>query len=215
MIAYRLTRSKYANDLAGTGGVHAGGRCNYIGTPVIYAAEHPSLALAEVLTHLPFDQVPLDYVLVTIEVPDSVPTQRATPEEALATSQNPVVPVYLVPSVIVPQELNVVMFPQAAGFAATVKHVEPFHIDERLLYRISAEELQSRSKKNDLTLSHKIAFQQLERNTNTSYFESKKSDLMLSRKLVLQQLERSDSERYSELLRRTLASLDRQIEELG
>jgi hypothetical protein len=41
--------------------------------------------------------------------------------------------------------------------------------------------------------------------------QMKKSDLELSRKQVLQQLERSDSERYSELLRRTLASLDAQI----
>ena len=133
MIAYRLTRSKYANDLAGTGGLHASGRCNHKGTPVIYAAQHASLALAEVLAHLDFDQVPLDYVLVTIEIPDTVPTQRATPEEALAASSNPPVPVYLVPSVVVPQELNVVLFPQAAGFEARVTKVEPFRIDERLL----------------------------------------------------------------------------------
>jgi len=95
LIAYRLTRAKYANDLSGTGGLHAAGRCNQKGTPVIYAAQQPSLALAEVLAHLDFDQVPLDYVLVTIEIPDAVPTQRATPEEALAASANPTVPVYL------------------------------------------------------------------------------------------------------------------------
>ncbi len=133
MIAYRLTRAKYANDLAGTGGLYAEGRCNHKGTPVIYAAHQPSLALAEVLAHLDYDQVPLDYVLVTIEIPDSVPTQRAAPEEALAASSNPSVPVYLVPSVIVPQELNVVMFPHAPGFEARVVKVEPFRIDERLL----------------------------------------------------------------------------------
>ena len=133
MIVYRLTRSKYANDLAGTGGLYATGRCNHKGTPVIYAAQQPSLALAEVLAHLDFDQVPLDYVLVTIEIPDSVPTQYATPEEVLAASSNPAVPVYLVPSVVVPQELNVVMFPRAAGVEARVTKVEPFRIDERLL----------------------------------------------------------------------------------
>lgn len=106
MIAYRLTRSRYANDLAGTGGLYAAGRCNHKGTPVIYAAQQPSLALAEVLAPLDYDNVPLDYVLVTIEIPDTVPTQRATPEEVLATSTNPPVPVFLVPSVIVPQELK-------------------------------------------------------------------------------------------------------------
>jgi molecular chaperone GrpE (heat shock protein) len=45
--------------------------------------------------------------------------------------------------------------------------------------------------------------------------QMKKADLELSRKLVLQQMERSDSERYSDLLRRTLASLDTQIAALG
>jgi hypothetical protein len=44
---------------------------------------------------------------------------------------------------------------------------------------------------------------------------NKQTDLMLSRKRVQQQLERSTSERYSELLRRTLADLDRQIAEIG
>ena len=132
MIAYRLTRSKYANDLAGTGGLYAAGRCNHKGTPVIYAAQQPSLALAEVLAHLDFDNVPLDYALVTIEIPDTVPTRQASPEEALATSTAPPVPVFLVPSVVVPQELNVVMYPQAPGFAAKVIAVEPFRIDPRL-----------------------------------------------------------------------------------
>ena len=45
--------------------------------------------------------------------------------------------------------------------------------------------------------------------------KSKKKDLMLSRKRVLQQLERSSSERYSELLHRTLADLEAQIAELS
>jgi RES domain-containing protein len=133
LIAYRLTRARYANDLSGTGGLYAAGRCNRKGTPVTYAAQQPSLALAEVLAHLDFDNVPLDYVLVTIEIPDTVPTRHATPDEALAASADPPVPVYLVPSVVVPQELNVVMYPQVPGFSAKVKKIEPFRIDERLL----------------------------------------------------------------------------------
>ena len=100
MIAYRLTRSKYASDLAGTGGLYAVNRCNHKGTPVIYAAQQPSLALAE---------------------------------EALAASTKPDVPVFFVPSVVVPQELNVVMYPRAAGFQAAIIKVEPFPIDERLI----------------------------------------------------------------------------------
>jgi len=70
---------------------------------------------------------------VTIEIPDTVPTTHATPEEALAASTNPPVPVFLVPSIVVPQELNVVMYPQAPGFKARVTKIESFQIDERLL----------------------------------------------------------------------------------
>ena len=39
----------------------------------------------------------------------------------------------------------------------------------------------------------------------------RKSDLKLSRSRVVQQLEDSTNERYAELLRRTLADLDKQI----
>lgn len=83
--------------------------------------------------HLELPEVPLDYTLVTIEIPDSVPVAQATAEEALAASRDPRVPVYLVPSVVVPQELNAVIFPEAPGFKARIVKVEPFPIDERLL----------------------------------------------------------------------------------
>jgi hypothetical protein len=43
----------------------------------------------------------------------------------------------------------------------------------------------------------------------------RKADLVLSRKHVLQQLSASGNERYSEMLRRSLADLDRDIEALG
>ena len=39
----------------------------------------------------------------------------------------------------------------------------------------------------------------------------RKSDLKLSRSRVVQQLEQTTNERYAELLRRTLADLDKQI----
>lgn len=133
MIVYRITRRTFANDLTGEGGLRASGRCHRKGTPVIYAAQHVSLALAEVLVHLEIAELPLDYMLVTIEVPDRVPMRRATSEQVLAVCVSPDVPVFLVPSVIVPQELNVVMFPQAPGFEAQIVKIEPFRIDNRLL----------------------------------------------------------------------------------
>jgi len=136
LIVYRLTRNKYALDLTGAGGLRAGGRCNHKGTPVIYTAQHVSLAVAEALVHLDPDEVPDDYALVTIAIPDTVPFRRATPEEALALSTKPPVPVFIVPSVVVPQEFNVVLYPRSAGFRAKVAKFEPFRFDERLLRRL-------------------------------------------------------------------------------
>jgi RES domain-containing protein len=133
LIAYRIARKKFAQKLDGNGGLKASGRCHYKGTRVIYAAQHVSLALTEILVHLELPEVPLDYMLVTIDIPDRVPMRQGTPEEVLDVSRNPDVPVYLVPSVIVPQELNVVMFPAARGFEAKIVKIEPFIIDGRLL----------------------------------------------------------------------------------
>jgi RES domain-containing protein len=133
LIAYRITRAKFASDLSGAGGLHAAGRCNAKGTPVIYAAEHVSLALAEVLAHVdPYD-IPKDYVVVTLEIPDTVPWQRCSAAEALRMSAKPPVPVFVVPSVIVPQENNVVLYPHAPGFQAVVRGVQPFSLDQRLV----------------------------------------------------------------------------------
>jgi len=43
----------------------------------------------------------------------------------------------------------------------------------------------------------------------------KKADLVLSRSRVVQQLEHSTNERFIELMRRTLADLDKQIADLA
>jgi hypothetical protein len=96
-----------------------------------------SLALAEVLVHLDPSNVPSDYVLVTIDIPDSVPIRRASPEQAMEESVQPIAPVYEVASVVVPQEFNYVIFPRAAGFTARVVKIEPFRIDERLALLVS------------------------------------------------------------------------------
>ena len=45
-----------------TGAMLAGGRWNPIGTPMLYTAQHLSLACIEVLVHLDKSQLPRDYV---------------------------------------------------------------------------------------------------------------------------------------------------------
>jgi RES domain-containing protein len=51
MIVYRLAHQKYAADISGTGAKLTGGRWNTPGTAILYASEHISLALLEVLAN--------------------------------------------------------------------------------------------------------------------------------------------------------------------
>jgi len=68
MRIYRMHRSaRAAGDY--TGAMLAGGRWNPIGTPMLYAAQHLSLACIEVLVHLDKSQLPRDYVWSRAELP--------------------------------------------------------------------------------------------------------------------------------------------------
>lgn len=72
MIVYRLTNGEYINDLSGAGAKLYGGRWNSIGIPALYTAEHISLAVLEILVRVKSYRRPLDYHLITIEIPDNL-----------------------------------------------------------------------------------------------------------------------------------------------
>lgn len=73
-------------DLAGAGGLRAGGRWHSPGRPIVYCAEHPASALLEILAHLDVANLaalPDGYQLLEIAVPDaleieSLPTHALT-----------------------------------------------------------------------------------------------------------------------------------------
>lgn len=48
------------------------GRWNMLGTPMVYCADHPATALVEILVHIDAEDLPTNYQLLEIEVPDSV-----------------------------------------------------------------------------------------------------------------------------------------------
>ncbi|MEO6229412.1 MAG: RES family NAD+ phosphorylase [Ferruginibacter sp.] len=72
MIVYRLTSGAYVNDLSGTGAKLFGGRWNSAGIPALYTTEHISLAVLEVLVHVKTYGRPVDYHLVSIEIPELI-----------------------------------------------------------------------------------------------------------------------------------------------
>lgn len=76
MIVWRLTRQEHAH-LSGAGGYQADGRWHSVCQPVVYASDTPALALLETFVHfLDREAIPDDYVLIRIDIPDSVRFKR-------------------------------------------------------------------------------------------------------------------------------------------
>ena len=71
MIVYRLTSGEFIYDLSGKGAKLYGGRWNSFGLPALYTAEHISLAVLEILVHTKNLRTPLNYYLITIEIPEN------------------------------------------------------------------------------------------------------------------------------------------------
>ena len=140
--AWRLCRAPYAT-LHGDGARRFGGRWNSPGRPVVYMAEHPALALVEVLVHLDLapESLPDDYVMLRAALPDDPPPEQAGPAGAAdpreagdAWLARRAAPVLRVPSAIVPQATNLLLDPlHPAAQAARIVAVEPFRFDPRLL----------------------------------------------------------------------------------
>ncbi|MBD8722922.1 RES family NAD+ phosphorylase [Oxalobacteraceae sp. CFBP 13708] len=128
-----------ANDLRGTGAKMTGGRWNSKGTPIVYAADSIALATLETVHYLSSGGLPFNRYLVRIDIPDTVWAVRqvldplpggwdAVPSRMASRQAGDVwvaagaTALLLVPSVIVPDEYNVLINPQhrdAGAIAAT------------------------------------------------------------------------------------------------
>jgi RES domain-containing protein len=139
-IGWRLCRAPFA-ALDGEGARRFGGRWNSPGRPAVYFADHPALAVLEVVVHLDVspDDLPDDYVLLRVALPH--PELRATASTAGATREagdawlsQRQTPVLRVASVLVPQADNLLLNPQhPAAAEARIEANTPFRFDPRLL----------------------------------------------------------------------------------
>jgi RES domain-containing protein len=140
---WRLARRRLA-ALDGAGAHLYGGRWNRRGQSVVYCSEHLSLALLEVIVHLELapEDFPADYVKIAIEVPDGLELDRieSLPRTAARMSEvgaewydSAKTVALLVPSVIVPEEHNLLLNPRHPQFER-IKPLppKPFHFDPRL-----------------------------------------------------------------------------------
>jgi RES domain-containing protein len=118
-------------------------RWNLAGTPTLYASSSLALACLEILVHLKPDQVPAGYVysMAKLDVRPSPASFRGDVEDEDSTrlfgqwwsNQRQDVAI-LVPSVVIPQERNVLLNPTHSGFGDIVWETSrPFGFDKRLL----------------------------------------------------------------------------------
>lgn len=142
MIAWRVVRAPFA-DLTGTGARLNGGRWNSPGLAALYLSEHPALCMLEFMVNLGVKPktLPIDLVIMTIVVPDTLPTEDAPLGLLLGTEfvfgdawlKAQRSPVLWVPSVVMPQSFNIVVNPDhPASATLTVRDVSPLRIDPRL-----------------------------------------------------------------------------------
>lgn len=150
-LVYRVVRRKYANQpLDVTGTRLIGGRWNPVGVGILYTAEHPALALVEILVHLP--QVPYaelpDYRLFSLEIPDEsrriLRADQLPPfwnENVYSRSQTilaewlarPDVLALGIPSSIMPDGINYLLHPAHAAYESIrIVEEKALMIDPRL-----------------------------------------------------------------------------------
>ncbi|MBA4408808.1 MAG: RES family NAD+ phosphorylase [Bacteroidota bacterium] len=128
MFVYRITKKEHS-ALDGMGGMYGPGRWHEKGNLVIYTSEHASLAAWEKIVHVAsFDNLPDNLLLVKVEIPDGIEIQTV-PQKVLVKGWNSFPfanetvnygtsflrkKVHLalkVPSVIIPDEHNIILNP--------------------------------------------------------------------------------------------------------
>lgn len=142
---YRLVRADRADQaLSGEGARLYGGRWNPRGAAVVYASESRALAVLETLAHLTLEARTMRFFLCTIKLPVRPRVQRVAPTawpRSFGASQRlggswieaGAALALVVPSVIVPQEVNYVLNVHHAQFARVEVHErEAFSLDARL-----------------------------------------------------------------------------------
>lgn len=153
MRVYRLIKDKYKDDLSGEGARKAGGRWNSKGIPMLYTSESRSLSTAEIAVHTPLGNIPLNYFLIEIEIPDSIKFIELKIEDlpkdwkALPHSNSTQLIgdkfiseqkllMMKVPSVVVQEDYNYLLNPGHKLFSKIkILSSEPFDFDERLFIK--------------------------------------------------------------------------------
>ena len=148
--SWRIVKSRFADDvLSGEGARRYGGRWTSPGLPVVYTAEHASLAVLEVLVNLGSPRVLGAYVILSVDFEEAMirrvqadelpagwrasPPLQALREIGDTWLRSKASAVLGVPSAVLPMESNYLLNPVHADFGRLkAGRAEPFVFDPRL-----------------------------------------------------------------------------------
>lgn len=150
MKVFRLCKAKYNGDLSGKGAELFGGRWNNKGVALLYTSDSVSLCTLEVVVHSEQGDVPRNYVLHTLEIPDDLPILEVATEnlpldwrtfphsEAARRIGDRFVKegkaaILKVPSAVVPNDFNYLLNPAHPDFSKIkITKTEVYEFDVRL-----------------------------------------------------------------------------------
>ncbi|WP_271423531.1 RES family NAD+ phosphorylase [Aequorivita sinensis] len=147
MKVYRITKTKYAEDLSGTGAKLYGGRWNHIDSACIYTAESRALSVLEYAVNINVDFIPRALSLCVFEIDESqvyslkqedlpgnwraTPAPKSTKDygtQFLKSNK----PILKIPSIIIPEEFNYIINPQVASLSFKLVEIKDFVFDLRI-----------------------------------------------------------------------------------
>lgn len=134
MRIFRIAKTQYINDLSGEGARLYGGRWNKVGDPMLYFSQNLSLCLLEIIVHVDYVEIPIDYSFIEAEIPDQViktiqsidfiepkwSTERAVAQLQMLGSnwlKKKESMAMRVPSAVMPQENNILINPLHEDFS--------------------------------------------------------------------------------------------------
>jgi RES domain-containing protein len=140
-----------ADDLSGAGAKATGGRWNRPGVALLYCSENIALASMETFVHINARGLPLNRYLVRIAIPeavweatitldaaaavgwDAIPTGKVSLDAGDAWAAGGASALLRVPSVIVPEEYNVLINPlHPDAKSITASKLRRWHYDARM-----------------------------------------------------------------------------------
>lgn len=148
MIIYRLANTKFKDDLQGEGAKLYGGRWNSVGAAMLYATEHISLAVLEILVNKRTSELhKASFSLLEISIPEKE-IQALSVNELKNDWMNDIeytrfigdhflqdenVWVLKVPSAVIEEEHNFIINPKHKGFKKLrIAEAKVYRIDQRL-----------------------------------------------------------------------------------